>query len=202
MKFARTLALLCVCGGLAACGTAERPVARQVMIIAPPADAPPSAPVTAAAPAPAASPAALEPPPAVAIPAPEPATPSAPTPPAPVPARADTAAPSGVDVIYFKPDAYKFDEPYRAMLLAHAKRLKASPGLRMVIQAYADRRGASDYNLALSKKRAETVAKFLIAQGVPAEQLELVSRGGSRRAAHSERMAAADRRVELQYRLR
>jgi peptidoglycan-associated lipoprotein len=105
-------------------------------------------------------------------------------------------------VIYFKPDAYKFEPAYQPMLAAHAKKLKAAPNLHLVIQAFSDPRGARDYNLALSKKRAQTVARFLVAQGVPQDRLELVVHGEPQvRDSSSERVArAADRRVELQYR--
>jgi len=199
MKLLDMFASLALVGGLVACATSERPVGRQVMVIAPPADIPDA---VAAAPAAAAS---APPPVAPAPPVPEPATPApvatAPAPP-PTPLPPAAATPPA-DVIYFGPDAYKFAPAYRPVLAAHAKKLKASPSLHLMIQAWADRRGASDYNLALSKKRAQTVARFLIGQGVAADQLELVYHGERHEPdVHGQRVAAAaDRRVELQYRL-
>ena len=195
MKLLDMFAGLALVGGLVGCATSERPVGRQVMVIAPPADVPGTVVTTPAVPP-------APPPPA---PPPEPATP-APVAEAPAPASTPlppVAATPPADVIYFKPDAYKFAAAYRRVLAAHARKLKASPGLHLMIQAWADHRGASDYNLALSKKRAETVAKFLIAQGVASQQLELVYHGERREPdARGERMAAADRRVELQYLVR
>jgi len=119
--------------------------------------------------------------------------------PAPAPEPTPGAVLGGVDVIYFKSDAYKIEPAYRPLLEARAHALKASPNLHLVIQAWSDPRGARDYNLALSRKRAETVAKQLLALGVPQYQLELVAHG-ERRSASGPHVADADRRVELQYR--
>jgi len=168
---------------------------------------PPPAPVVvpAAPPASAPAPAAAEPaPPAGGLGEAGGSLPQAEARAAPV-AAAPRAGPAvePAGVIFFKADAYKFEPSYRSTLLAHAQRLRATPGLRMAIQAYTDGRGASDYNLALSKKRAETVARFLQEQGVPAAQLEIVYHGErSTQEERSERLAADNRRVELVYRLR
>lgn len=108
---------------------------------------------------------------------------------------ADEATPH---VIYFERDAYKVDDSYRSMLEAHARRMRTTPALRLQIQAYTDRFGGNEYNLALSRKRAETVMKQLIALGVPPERLEIIGHGEARHTAKSG--AASDRRVELIYR--
>ncbi|MFL6663626.1 MAG: OmpA family protein [Rhizobacter sp.] len=202
-----TLLALCVAGGLAACAGSQRSIGQRVAVIAPPAG------VATPEPSPAPAPPAPAPAPPVIAAAPSPsaatsAPPSAPPAPEPVAAapalpqpRAEAAAepvPSGVDVIYFKSDAYKVEPSYRPMLAAHAKRLKGTSGLHLLIQSWADRRGARDYNVALSKKRAETVARALVEEGAPADRLEVVAHG--ERPAATRRIAPGDRRVELQYR--
>ena len=191
-----TLLALCVAGGLAACAGSQRSIGQRVAVIAPPADV--AAP--AASPAPAPPTPAPAPPVIAAAPSPSAATSAPPSaPPAPEPAEAGAEpVPSSVDVIYFKSDAYKVEPSYRPMLAAHAKRLKAASGLHLLIQSWADRRGARDYNLALSKKRAETVARALVEEGAPADRLEVVAHG--ERTAATRRIAPGDRRVELQYR--
>jgi len=105
-------------------------------------------------------------------------------------------------VIYFERDAYKVDDSYRSMLEAHARRMKSAPGLRMLIQAHADRAGSSEYNRALSHKRAEMVMRQLVALGVPADRMEIEGRGETRPAAKGapHEPAASERRVELIYR--
>ncbi|WP_330834422.1 OmpA family protein [Piscinibacter sp.] len=105
-------------------------------------------------------------------------------------------------VIYFERDAYKVDESYRPMLEAHARKMKNAPGLRMLIQAHADRVGSSGYNRALSHKRAEMVMRELVALGVPADRLEIDGRGEPRHAGKGQgaEAPASERRVELIYR--
>jgi peptidoglycan-associated lipoprotein len=122
--------------------------------------------------------------------------------PPPPPAAVVKAPPEPPRVLYFEPDAYKLSPRYRPTLEAHARKLKASPNLQLVIRAYTDARGAYDYNLALSKKRAETVAKQLVAMGVPPRRLELAHHGERRATAggRTGRATAEDRRVELIYR--
>jgi peptidoglycan-associated lipoprotein len=102
--------------------------------------------------------------------------------------------------IYFSPDAYKVRPNDMAIVQAHARRLQASPSLHLTLRAYADRQGAPDYNLALSRKRAETVRKLLIAQGARPQQIDIVSAGERRGGVPASRGAASERRVEFVYR--
>jgi len=165
------------------------------MVIPEPADVPPAPGTsTPAAPPPTAPVTAIDtvPPPPDA--APKPPVPDLPVPSAP-PSAPVKAASEPARVLFFEPDAYKLAPRYRPTLEAHARKLKSSPALRLVIESYTDSRGAADYNLALSKKRAETVAKQLVGMGVARHRIELVH--------HGERSAVAtaeDRRVELRYR--
>ena len=101
-------------------------------------------------------------------------------------------------VIYFERDAYKVDDAYHPMLQAHARRMKNTPALRMRVQAHADRVGSSEYNRALSQKRAEMVMRELVALGVPADRIEIAGMGEARRG--PQESTASDRRVELIYR--
>ncbi|HUG23956.1 OmpA family protein [Piscinibacter sp.] len=139
------------------------------------------------------------PPPPEAVP--KPPIPDVPVPPAPAPVPASEVQ-QPARVLFFEPDAYKLAPRYRPTLEAHARKLKASPALRLVIEAYTDNRGAADYNLALSKKRAETVAKQLVAMGVARHRIELVHHGerGATKGARNDVATAGDRRVELRYR--
>jgi len=210
---------------MAACmAPGNRPL-RSVLVIAPPADVPGSPASAAAAAASAITLAKAEPMP---VPA-EPPKPSAPAElraeaaapvadqPAPASSSAYSSAAAAVpvvaknvpepaaeppEVLYFKSDGYKIAPADLPRLEAHARRLKASPALRLGIHAYADGWGDSDYNLALSKKRAQTVARQLVAMGASADQLDLVYHGERKatREGRKTRPAATDRRVELVYR--
>ena len=179
----KLLPLALVAAGLIGCTATPPRVAQRVEIIAPPADLPRPAAADAQAPVEPPAPAAPPPPPA---PPPDPPPPP-PLPPAPPPA--PPPLPHG-DVILFGPDAYKVEARYRPVLANHAANLRASPQLRLLIQAHADPKGPRDYNLALSKKRAETVARQLRELGVPPQQLILSHHGEE----------AGARRVELSYR--
>jgi len=59
-----------------------------------------------------------------------------------------------------------------------AKALKENPEIKGVtITGYTDRLGSDDYNLALSKRRAESVRFYLMRQGVDGSRLSIVGKG-------------------------
>ncbi|WP_456341880.1 OmpA family protein [Thermovibrio sp.] len=49
-----------------------------------------------------------------------------------------------------------------------------------MVEGHTDNTGSAEYNLKLSKKRAQAVANYLIAKGVPADRIEVVGYGESR----------------------
>src|SRR2546428_812053 len=52
-------------------------------------------------------------------------------------------------------------------------KIAAVPAVRYVVRGHSDRLESPDYNWRLSERRAEGVRDYLIAQGVPAENIEL-----------------------------
>jgi len=50
---------------------------------------------------------------------------------------------------------------------------------QMLIVGHTDRLGRDDYNLKLSKRRAESVRSYLVARGVPVERIAIEGRGSS-----------------------
>ena len=58
-----------------------------------------------------------------------------------------------------------------------AQKFLASDISRLRVTGYADERGDRDYNLALSRRRAEAVAQYLVASGIDAGQLSVEGRG-------------------------
>ncbi len=71
--------------------------------------------------------------------------------------------------------------PREARLLdIAAEILKARPRIRVLIEGHADERGTSEYNLALGERRAYSTRNYLLARGVPPEQLGAVSYGAFR----------------------
>jgi OOP family OmpA-OmpF porin len=64
---------------------------------------------------------------------------------------------------------------------ATVKKLKAVlatwPAPQLVVVGHTDLAGSQDFNDKLSMQRAQTVATFLIKQGIPAQQIEIAARG-------------------------
>ncbi|HXG99367.1 MAG TPA: peptidoglycan-associated lipoprotein Pal [Sphingomicrobium sp.] len=97
--------------------------------------------------------------------------------------QADLVAKAGSDTIYFGTDEYALDNPSRATLTAQARWMIANPSVRGSIEGHADERGTREYNLALGERRANSAKDFLIANGVPAGRLTVISWGKERPAA-------------------
>lgn len=114
----------------------------------------------------------------------------------------DTAASEATlsNVVYFDFDQYALTAESRAVLLAHADKLKgASVAVRL--EGHADERGSREYNMALGEKRANAVRDFLVTQGVNGSSLEVVSFGEEQPAAtgSDEASWSQNRRVEVKY---
>jgi peptidoglycan-associated lipoprotein len=124
------------------------------------------------------------------------------TPPAPVAAPVvQEAAPAPVqvaNVVYFDLDKYDLTPEARAILLAHAEKLKGS-SVAVRLEGHADERGSREYNMALGEKRAKAARDFLVLQGVKAASLEVVSYGEERPVAtgQEETSYSQNRRVEI-----
>jgi outer membrane protein OmpA-like peptidoglycan-associated protein len=77
--------------------------------------------------------------------------------------------------------------------------MKASPGVRLVIEGNADSVGTAGSNLVLSRARAKAVYDVLVGLGVPPAQLGIVAFGETRPVVPNDTAAhrAQNRRVEL-----
>ena len=97
--------------------------------------------------------------------------------------QADLVAKAGSDTVYFGTDKSEIDSPSRATLAAQARWMLANPSVKASIEGHADERGTREYNLALGEARATAAKNFLIANGVPANRLTVISWGKERPAA-------------------
>lgn len=104
------------------------------------------------------------------------------------------------NVVYFDFDQYALTAESRAVLLAHADKLKGA-SMSVRLEGHADERGSREYNMALGEKRANAVRDFLVTQGVKGSSLEVVSFGEEQPAAtgHDESSWSQNRRVEVKY---
>jgi peptidoglycan-associated lipoprotein len=94
--------------------------------------------------------------------------------------RAEFAAQSGSDKVYFGGDSSVLTVPARATLAAQARWLMRHPELAVRIEGHADPSDTRDHALAVGARRAEEARDYLVLLGVPAAQLSTVSWGKER----------------------
>ncbi|WP_456371965.1 peptidoglycan-associated lipoprotein Pal [Thiolapillus sp.] len=113
----------------------------------------------------------------------------------------DPNSPLYEKVIYFDFDTAEIRPEYVDTLRAHAEYLVNTPDARLVIEGHCDERGSREYNIALGERRANSVKRFLEAEGVSPVQLDTVSYGEERpvNPGHNEAAWAQNRRAELVY---
>lgn len=102
---------------------------------------------------------------------------------------------------YFEFDQSTVKSESQPALAAHAAYLAANPSSKVLIEGHCDERGTKGYNIALGERRGNSIAKFLIVNGVSKSQIEVVSYGEERPAnnAHTEAAWAQNRRAFIEY---
>lgn len=103
--------------------------------------------------------------------------------------------------IYFAYDSSEIRPEYIDVVAAHAAYLVKYPAARARLEGHADERGSREYNIGLGERRAQTVRRALMLQGVAEAQLTTVSYGEERPAVEGsdEAAYAQNRRVEVVY---
>jgi len=86
--------------------------------------------------------------------------------------------------IHFDFDRSAFRAEDARILEANARWLVAHPGTLVLIEGHADERGTNEYNLALGETRARVTREQLVARGVAAARITLVSYGEERPQCH------------------
>lgn len=104
-------------------------------------------------------------------------------------------------VIYFDFDSSEIRAEYVDVIAAHGRFLAANPAVRVRLEGHTDERGSREYNIGLAERRAQTVRRALVLQGVQESQVSTVSYGEERPAAagSDEQAWALNRRVEIVY---
>lgn len=133
--------------------------------------------VTGCAKKPAPTPATPPPAPTETTPTPAPVTPPAPAPTTPT---APAVQEGDLQPAFFDYDAATLREDARAALDGNAKLLRANGSLKLVIEGHCDDRGTIEYNQALGQQRAEAARDYLVAQGIDAGRLSVISYGKER----------------------
>jgi peptidoglycan-associated lipoprotein len=113
--------------------------------------------------------------------------------------RQAVAALQARNVVYFDYDSSEIRPEYDAVVTAHAGYLTRYKNARVRLEGHTDERGSREYNIGLGERRAQTVRRALLLQGVLEGQIVTVSYGEERPAAEGsdEAAYAKNRRVEL-----
>lgn len=74
-------------------------------------------------------------------------------------------------------DSAKLSDEARAALKANAERLKAEPGVEVLVAGHCDERGTTAYNLALGQKRAKEVRDYYASLGIDGARVATISYG-------------------------
>ena len=113
----------------------------------------------------------------VNVPAPPPAAP------APAPAPSVSAAElfrQNVQDILFDYDQSDIRGDQMTRLQGNVAWLRQNPNVRFSIEGHADERGSQEYNLGLGDRRVNAVRQYLVAQGIAANRMTVVSLGEER----------------------
>ena len=104
-------------------------------------------------------------------------------------------------LFFFEFDKSDLNQAALNDLDAHAKYLAADRSAKVRLEGHADERGTRAYNLALGERRANSVTRYLVIQGVNRSQIETVSYGEERPLSLSrdDNGWSRNRRVELIY---
>lgn len=107
-----------------------------------------------------------------------------------------------LDHVYFDTDSDQLKDESNAELALLQQLLMANPKLSLVIEGYTDSVGASDYNIQLSQRRAESIKNALIQRGIKTNRLVASGLGeqNPRGDNSTEEGRALNRRTEVRIR--
>ena len=98
--------------------------------------------------------------------------------------------------IFFDFDKYDVRPSEAKTLEANAAWLKWHENMLVLVEGHCDERGTNEYNLALGERRAKATMNYLVAQGVQANRITIISYGEERPVCseHTEACWAKNRR--------
>lgn len=108
----------------------------------------------------------------------------------------DSNTAGGLQTVYFDFDSSALEGSTKDAVKANADFLKANASVDVQVEGHCDERGGRQYNLALGERRAKAVRDYLVALGVEAKRVSIVSYGNERPAAegHDESAWSKNRR--------
>jgi peptidoglycan-associated lipoprotein len=130
-------------------------------------------------------------------PTPEPTPEPAAQPPAPA-----TVSEADFQPVFFDLDQSTINEQGRSALDHNARVLRDNATARVEIEGHCDERGTIEYNQALGERRAAAARDYLVAAGIPADRITVISYGKERPFAegHDEAAWSQNRRAHFKVR--
>jgi len=92
----------------------------------------------------------------------------------------DAAFHAAVADLFFDYDSYTLRSDAESSISAAAAYLNAHPGIKVLVAGYCDDRGSAEYNITLGENRANAAKTALVAAGVDASRIRVVSYGKER----------------------
>ena len=104
-----------------------------------------------------------------------------------------------VVVVYFEPDVDGIGPGNKQKVRDKVQILQSIEEFNITLEGYSDITGRADYNLRLSKERAQIVKDYLLELGVDSDKIEVIGKGGTDKYASGETddALARNRRVNL-----
>jgi len=104
-----------------------------------------------------------------------------------------------VVVLFFDSNTNSISQESIGVIKRNADALKNTPEFTITLEGYSDLTGSADYNIGLSKKRAQIVKDYLVELGIDSDNILVVGRGGTDKYGTGETQAALEqnRRVNL-----
>ncbi len=120
----------------------------------------------------------------------------------PLDPRSQIANNQALDNIYFDYDKYFLRAKSKEVLDVVVAELKKDAGLKVRLVGHCDDRGSQEYNLPLSKNRANAAKEYLETKGIAANRIEIAGKGKKQPAASNETEEGRqlNRRVEIYFR--
>lgn len=92
----------------------------------------------------------------------------------------DTGKAGGLQTVYFPFDSSAIEGDTKSTIQSNAEFLKKMASVDVQVEGHADERGGRQYNLALGERRAKAVRDMLVAMGIPAKRISVISYGSER----------------------
>ena len=102
------------------------------------------------------------------------------------------------NIVFFGFDKYNVEENYSDVIKMNTLFLTSNSKAKVTLVGNADKAGSVEYNLALGQRRANSLKKMLISQGVKKSQIETVSLGKAKRKFSGDD-EGKNRRVDIIY---